>query len=81
MSSEIKLLPLPEWYHRVDLGVGSVTRYHEIEYRLVAFARSVGNDSSKGTKGVSSRLTSECRLQHVFNVSNRLVRIGSVYQI
>jgi hypothetical protein len=47
--------------HRVGLGVGSFTRDHEIEYRLVGFARSVGNDNSKGVKGVLSRLAPECR--------------------
>ena len=45
----------------MGLGGGVVPRGRVIEYRLVGFARSAGDDIFKGAKGVSSRLASECR--------------------
>jgi hypothetical protein len=52
----------------VGFGVGVVTQGHEIEYRLVDFAKSDGesngDDNSRGDEGVSSQLSSECRTLH-----------------
>ena len=42
-------------------GAAVAPRGHEIECRLVVFARSVGDDRFKGAQGLSSRFASECR--------------------
>ena len=47
--------------HGMGLGVAAAPRGHEIECRLVGFARSLGDDRFKGAQGLSSRFASECR--------------------
>ena len=48
-------------HHGLGLGVPTSPRVHEIEFRLVGFARSLGDDRFKGAQGLSSRFASECR--------------------
>ena len=46
--------------HGLGLGVAVAPRGHQIECRLVDFARSLGDDRFKGAQGLSSRFASEC---------------------
>ena len=48
-------------HHGLGIGVPVVPRVHEIECRLVVFARSLADDRFKGDQGLSSRFASECR--------------------
>jgi hypothetical protein len=54
---------LPRLIGQLGLGLGVATapRGHEIECRLLGFARSFGDDRFKGAQGLSSRFASECR--------------------
>ena len=51
----------PIGQHWLGLGVPAAPRGHEIECRLVGFARLVGHDHFKGAQGGSSRIEPKCR--------------------